>query len=281
VDRRWTFGIERGATVPVNGAVALWLVLRTARRERAEFEIDAVARRTVHAHAVLRCSQDDGCTPQARLCRQSETSPATTAADGTGGDLSETEFIEARARASHLSLPVAPHRHHAAQSGVVDRHHLHPVANGFHLSGRGHRLVQPICSELGNLDEPGLVILLLGARPCLTAWSSRNLQHRPGSTVHQQRLYRSTRSQEDFDQHGWPGTRAGQYFCRAAVANRQIRRRLSQGLQRPARRAEKSQGVLQLLQWPASSSSAGLSNAASCLLWRSRETKAWGNLSER
>jgi hypothetical protein len=38
VGRCRTFGIERGAAVPVNGFVALWPVLRTAGRERAESE---------------------------------------------------------------------------------------------------------------------------------------------------------------------------------------------------------------------------------------------------
>jgi hypothetical protein len=273
VDRRWTLGIERSATVPVNGSVALWLVLRTARRERTESKVDAAVGRAVHEHAILRRAQDDGCAQQTRLCRQSETSPATTAADGTGGDLSKTEFVEARSWASHLSLPVAPRRHHAAQSGVVDRHHIYPAAHGFHLSGRGHGLVQPLRTELGNLDEPRRGILLLGSGPCLAAWSSRHFQHRSRCAIHQRLIYRSTGSQEYLDQHGWPGTRPGQCFRRAAVANRQIRRRLSQGLQRPTRRAAKSAGVLQLLQWPASSSSTELSNAGSRLLWHSEETK--------
>jgi len=273
VDRCWTFGIERGAAVPVNGSVALGLVLRTARRERTESDADAAAGRAVHANTFLRRSKDDGYTHQAGLSRQSETNPATTAADGTGSDLSKTEFVEASAWASYLSLPFAPRRHHAAKSGVVDRHHVYPAAHGFHLSGRGHGLVQPLRTELGTIDEPGGGVLLLGSGPRLAAWPSRNLQQRSGSSIHQRRFHRSTGSREYLDQHGWPRPCAGQCFRRAAVANRQIRRRISQGLQRSARRAAKSEVVLQLLQWPAPASSAGLSNPGSRLLWHSEETK--------
>ena len=100
MDRCWTFGIERGATVPVNGAVALGLVLRTARRECTEFDADAAAGQAVHANAFLRRSKDEGCTHEAGLSRQSETSPATTAADGTGSDLSKP----------NLSKPAPGHR---------------------------------------------------------------------------------------------------------------------------------------------------------------------------
>ncbi len=114
MDRGRTFGIEHGATVPVDGLVALGLVLRTARRKCIESDADAAAGRAVHAHTVLRRSKDDGCAQQARLRRKSETSPATIAADGTGSDLSKTEFVETCAGASHLSVPVAPGCHHAA-----------------------------------------------------------------------------------------------------------------------------------------------------------------------
>ena len=58
MDRCWRFGIERGAAVPVDGAVALGLVLRTGRRERTESAAHATARRAVHAHTFLRRSKD-------------------------------------------------------------------------------------------------------------------------------------------------------------------------------------------------------------------------------
>src|SRR6516225_5619154 len=93
MDRRWTFGIEHRATVPVGGTIALGFVLRTARRERVEPQTDAAVGRAVHENALLRRDQNDRCALEARLHRQSETSPATTTTDGTRSDLSKTEPV--------------------------------------------------------------------------------------------------------------------------------------------------------------------------------------------
>lgn len=64
-----------------------------------------------------------------------------------------------------LSLPAAQCCHHATESSVVQRYHVYSTPCRFHLSGRRHRLVQPLCAQLGNIDEPGFGILLLGAGP--------------------------------------------------------------------------------------------------------------------
>ena len=272
MDRRWTFGTQRCATVPVNGLVAFGPVLRTARRKRIEFDADAAPGRAVHANTFLRRSEDDGCTHEARLCRQSETSPATTAADGPGSDLSKTESIDPFTKPSHLSIPVEPRRHHTPESSVVERHYVYPSARRFHLSRRSHRLVQPLRAELGNIDEPGCRVLLLGPGPSAASGSSRNLQHRSRSAIHERGFHRRLEAEDivismDGEAVLWTT------FCRTAVENGQIRRRLSQGLQRSPRRGAQSWTILQLLQWPSSASSAGLSNAGSRLLWHSEEDK--------
>ena len=273
MDRRWTFGTERCPTVSVDGLVAFGPVLRTARRKRVESETDAAPGRAVHAYTFLRRSEDDGCTHEARLCRQSKTSPATTAADGPGSDLSKTESVGPSTKPSHLSIPAAPRRHHTPESSVVERYHVYPSARRFHLSRRSHRLVQPLRAELGNIDEPGCRVLLLGPGPSAASGSSRNLQHRPGSAIHERGIHQQTRSRRHRDQHGWARPGFGQRFCRTAVEDSQIRRRLSQGLQRSPGRGAQSWTILQLLQWPASASSAGLSNAGSRLLRHSEQDK--------
>src|SRR5437667_5679974 len=272
VDRSWTFGIERCATVPVERTVKDGPVLRAARRERAESQADAAFGRAVHKDALLRRCENDRRASQARLYRQSETSPAITAADGIGSDLSETAAVGACAWSSHLSVPAAPRCYYATQSSVVERHHVHPAAHRFHLSSCGHGLVQPVRAQLGNIDEPGCRILLLGSGLCVAAGPSGNLQHRPGIAIHQRRVHRQTRGREYPDQHGWPRPRIGQRFCRAAVENSQIRRRLSEGLQRSSRCGSESSPVLQLLQWAAAASSVELSDARSRVL-RSERSK--------
>src|SRR5207237_971054 len=109
-------------------------------------------------------------------------------------------------------------------------------------------------------------ILLLGAGPRVAAGPSRNLQHRPGIAIHQRSIHRPTPSRKHSDQHGWPRPRIRQCVRRAAVENGQIRRRLSEGLQRSSRRRTESGTLLLLLQRAAAASSAGLSNTGSRLL---------------
>src|SRR5215471_5004800 len=203
VDRGWTFRIEHCTTVPVGRAVAVRLVLSTARRERTESGTDAGLGRAIHADTFLWCAENDEGAPRARLRHQSEKSPAATAADGTGSDLSETTAVAAGAWSSDLSLPAASCRDHATQSSVVKRYNLHPATRWLHLSGSCHRLVQPVRAQLGNIDEPGCGILLFGVGLGVAARSSRNLQHGPGISIHKRSLHQPTRSREHPDQHGW------------------------------------------------------------------------------
>jgi hypothetical protein len=263
VDRRWRFGIEHRTAVPVNGAVPIGVVLRASRRERAESGTDAALGRAVHPDAFLWRAENDRGTPQSRLCRQSETSPATTAADGPGSDLSETAAVEACTWPSHLSIPAAQCCDHAAGSSVVERYHVYPATSGVHLSRCGHRLVQPVRAQLGNLDEPGCNILLLGIGPRIASRLSGNLQHGPRSAIHQRCIHQPAGSRKYPDQHGRPRPGLGQCFRRAALADGQIRRCLSQGLQRSSRRGAQPWIVLQVLQSTAAASSVGLSNARS------------------
>jgi hypothetical protein len=155
VDRRRTFGIEHCAAVPVGGTIAVGFVLRGSGRERAEPQADAAVGRAVHEDAILWSTQDDAVTPRPRVRGQSETSPATTATDGLGSDLSETTAVEACGWPSDLSLPVAQRCDYATRSSVVDRYNVYPAPYGFHLSCCRNGLVQPLRTELGNLNEPG------------------------------------------------------------------------------------------------------------------------------
>src|SRR5215471_6881077 len=267
VDRGRTFGIERHATVSAGGTVAFGLVLRAAGRERVESQTDAVFGRAVHQDTLLWRTEDDAGTPRSRLCRQSETSPATSATDGLGGDLSKTALVGSRTGSSHLSVPAAQCRHRATQSSVVERHHVYPAASGFHLPRDSHGLVQPLCAQLGNIDEPGCGILLFGTGPRAAARASGNIQHRSGRAIHQRCVHGPARSREHSDQHGRPWPCAGQRLRGTVVENGQIRRRLPEGLQRSSRRGAESRALLPLLQWTTSASSSGLSNARSRVSW--------------
>src|SRR6516225_5879428 len=267
MDRRWTFGIEYRATVPAGGTIALGFVLRTTRRERVEPQADAAVGRAIHEDTILWSAQDDPVTPRSRVSGQSETSPAATATDGLGSDLSETSVVSARAWPSHLSLPAAQRCHHATKSGVVERHHVYPAPCGFHLSGCCHGLVQPLRAQLGNIDEFGCRILLLRPGSRIAARPSGDLQHRSGSAVHQRGVHRPTRSREYSDQHGRPWPCVGQCLRRTSVENSQIRGCVPEGLQRSSRRSAESWTILPLLQPTAAASGTGLSNSGGGVPW--------------
>ena len=261
MDRCWAFGTEHYTAVRVDGAVTCRLVLRTAWRERPESRTDAALGRAVHENSLFRRHQNDRCALEARLHRQSETSPATTTTDGTRGDLSKTEPVSACTWSSNLSLPASSRCHHAPQSGVVQRHHVYPAAGWLHLPRSRHGLVQSVRAQLGSIHESRCWFLLLGAGSRVASGFAGNLQHRPGIAIYQRGVHRPTPSREHPDQHGRPGPCAGQRLCRTTLEDSEIRRRLSQGLQRSARRRPESHYLLPFLQWTAAASSAELSNA--------------------
>ena len=260
MDQRRTVGVEHRPAMSVNRAIAIGLVLRATRRKRSESRTDEAAGRAVHANAFLRCAEDDRGTPRARLRHQSETSAATTAADRTGSDLSEATTIEACAWPSDLSLPAAERCDYATESSMVERYHVYSPARGFHLSGRRYGLVQPLRAQLGNLNEPGFGILLLGVRPRTAPRPAGNLQHRPGGAIHQRRIHQPARRREYPHQHGRSRPSLRQRLRRAPVAIGQIRRCLPQGLQRSSRCRSQPWTILHVLQSRATASGIGLSN---------------------
>ena len=137
-------------------------VLSAGRGERGQSRSDAADRRTVPADPVLRGTEDDRLAAQARLRGESQTSASIDAPDGIGSDLSEAAAVGTGARAPDLSVPVAQSGDCASRSGVGQRHHLHSIAPGIHLSGGDHGLVQPVRSGLGSLHVVGHRILSLG-----------------------------------------------------------------------------------------------------------------------
>src|SRR5204862_1458270 len=127
--------------------------------DRREPATDAAHRRTVHADSVLWSPENELVAGRAGIRRQSEASPPADAADGFGGDLPEAPAIEAGDRASNLSVPAAWDQDRPAQSGLDERHHVHPAAARVHLSGGGHGLVQPVRVGVGGIGFYGELVL--------------------------------------------------------------------------------------------------------------------------
>src|SRR5205814_1134357 len=125
------------------GAFAVELLLSAGEREPGESCRDAVARRAVHAAAVLRCSTNDSVAGRPGAHRQSQTGTTIVTADGTGSDLSQTALVGPGAGTPDLPVSTARAGDHTAQPGVGHRHHVHPAARWFCIPGGGYGFVQP------------------------------------------------------------------------------------------------------------------------------------------
>src|SRR5215472_3021832 len=78
---------------------------------------------------------------------------------------------------------------------------------------------------------------------------SGDLQFRSTGAVHQRGFHAAAGGAWDHHQHGWARTGDGQYFCGAAVAKREVRRGLSEGLRANVRGRDESSKLLSVLQF--------------------------------
>ena len=251
---------EHSAAVPLDWGFAGGVVLRSGTGDGRESETDAFDRRAVHADAILRGSQDGLVAGRARLCGQSEARAALDAVDGIGSHLPETAAVDSSAGAQDLSVSIAGAEDRPAQSGVVQRHHLHSAAAGVHIPGCGHGLVQPVCVGVGNIDIAGDVVLSRSAGLGSGARTAGNLQHGSRRTIHQRRFHGPVKGSRHRDQHGRAGPGDRQHLHRAIMAVGEIRRGLSEGLLGSYRSRVQSQKLLWVLQSRTSASGVGISD---------------------
>ena len=243
-------------------------VLQADGGERREPAVDAFAGRAVHPDAVLWGAPDEVLAQPARLWGEREARATTAAANGAGSDLSETPVITAWAGTSHLSVSSAGDAHRATRPSLGQRHHIYPSTARIYLSGSDPGLVQSIRFSVGSVGFVRERLLSNGAAMGLAERMSRNLQHRSGGTVHQRGVHEGVGGVRNHDQHGWAGTSDGQYFCGAAVAQREVRRGLCEGLRGGVRGGEEFRELFFVLQSGSSASGFGISNTGSDVLWK-------------
>src|SRR5262245_46312315 len=265
--------IEHHPAVRTDRAAAIELVLRAAAGDGGKPASDALVGRAIHAHAILRKPAHGDCAGRARLEGQSQTCPGAYAEDGHPGDLSKAAFIRSCARTSDLSIPAARPSDHAAQPSVGNRYYVHPAAQWIHLSGRHSRLVQPLRCGLGSLHHVGHRLLSVRAGSSFGESQAGNLQFRSRRTVHQRGIHKTAGERRRLDQHGWTGTRDGQYLHRAVVAKREVRRGLLERLRGRAGRDCKFEKLFSPLQFPAAAPVVAQSNARRDLLRDSEQDR--------
>ena len=264
---------EHSAAVPPDWGFAIGFVLRSGTGVGREPRIDAADGRAVHANAILRGPEYDLVAGRAGPSGKSEAGAAVDAAHGAGGHLCQATAVDSWAWASNLSIPAARAEDRSARPGVEQRHHLHPVTAGIHLSGCGHGLVQPLRAGMGSLGFAGDVLLRVGAELGPGERSARNLQHGSGIAVYERRLYEPAEDLRHRHQHGraWTGNR--QHHDRAFMANGEIRRSVFKGLPGRAGCDRQSQKLFLVLQSRASASVPGLSDTGSRLCSTREESR--------
>jgi hypothetical protein len=258
---------EHRASVPAGRLESCRAVLRTHTRKRRESAGDAAARRAVPANSVLRDPADDGLARAAGVSGQPQAGGPAAAGDGLGSYLSETEAVATRAGTQDLPVSAARSGRHSTQPGMVDGYYLCAAAPWICLSGSGHGLVQPIRAGLGGVRNDGFELLCDGPRVGPAGADARDLQLRPRISVYQPGVYATAASTRSPDQHGWPRTCDGQHLRGAAMAQRQVRGSVSEGLQKRAGGHCQPGKIFPVLQSGKAPSIAGLSNAWRGLPW--------------
>src|SRR5438876_10863456 len=98
---------EHRPAMQTPGLAALDVLPRRDRRVGREPEADAIDRRAVPAHAVLRFARDDAMVDSPRLRRESQARAAAHAHHGFGSDLPAAADERAFARTSNLPVFIA------------------------------------------------------------------------------------------------------------------------------------------------------------------------------
>src|SRR6202163_5010946 len=256
MDRFPTSAPQHPTAMRTAGSAALNLLPPAVAGERGESASAPPARPVVPEAPVLRQPQDGrgvGSEPQ--------THPAPDAHSGHRSPLSQTELEPPGAGSPDLPVPAARHRHRTPQPRLEHRYYVHSDAWRLSLSGRGDGLVQPLRAQLGTFQYAGNRLLLGGAGRRVPLRPARNLELRSGLAVHLGRLPRSAEEARYLHQYGWPRSRARQRFHRAPVALFEVRVDLSRRLRHRPRTVSGVGKLLPLLQSPAATPGARLSDA--------------------
>ena len=182
----------------------------------------------VLARTLLWLAQDGRLSAPAGLCCQWQAGQAVDASDGHSSYLPQEKQQLSGQRAQALSLLVAQLPDYACQPGLECRHHLCAFAAWLHVPGRCHRLAQPLRARLAAFQHPRLWLLFQGPASGARQGSTQALQHRPGCAVHGRCLHRLLARGQHTSQHGRSWPRPRQRLLRTPIAQRKVRKHLSQ-----------------------------------------------------
>lgn len=244
------------------GSVPIELLLPAGRARSRRCGFNESDRRTIYEDPFLR-EPEDGCIFESSgTCGKSEADSKTDETDGNPGNFSRAQHQPASAGACSVSVPLEKSFNQKAQSGLERGHHVHPTLEGVCLSGGDSRLVFPLRSLLETLEQPGDSVLHGGSRRGIGTWKSRHLQYGSGLPVHECGFYETAAGTGNPDQHGLKRPCLRQHLHGKTLEERQIRRRLPEGLSDDERGSVRTEKLLSVLQPRKISPGARLSNTA-------------------
>lgn len=207
---------------------AFELVLQATGGPFRGYPSDESDRREIHEDAILREPSDDRSSESFGSCAQSQKGSTADAHHGNSGGGAWSEHKPPPHRAPRVSLSLERALHRATQSGVGSGHHLHSIAPRICVSGGHHGLVQPIRVVMEAFEQPGNCLLLGITGRGVDGGQSRDFQYGPGVPVYERGIYEQAEGTRDKNQHGFERSGLRQHFCGKALAEREIRRCLSQ-----------------------------------------------------
>jgi hypothetical protein len=252
---------EHRSTVRAAGPAPFNLLLPTSRRIGPKLGADAADRQALSETPFLRQPTDGR-----RVEMQSQANTAAHAFDEHRSYLSQEADHSESSGTQDLPVFTAKCGDNAYRPGVEHRHHLHSDATWISVFGCGDRLVQPVRFIVAALEHVAGRILHRGVGGSVDQVAARDLQHRPGGSVHLDDIYIGTKGQRRGDQHGRSRASVGQRVHRTSVAKRQVLRSLPERLPRWLGGRSAVGGLLRFLSKRATASISRLQNAGGGLL---------------
>lgn len=174
------FPSQRAASVRVVGAEPQQLLLPVCSGDGGESVPDAAVGRVAFEASGLWEPQADGAVAPGGIGGQPQAGGAVAGFDGDRDDLRQAPDEPAGARSPDLSVPVAGFGSHWARSSLAQRYHICADGNGFHVSGGGDGLVEPLCVGLAVEQHAGggLLCGCLGSGVAGGTKGAADFQHR-------------------------------------------------------------------------------------------------------
>lgn len=171
-------------------------------------------RRDSYKVAVLWLETCCRCTEERGIRDKSKEGSTPFASHGALGYHTIPKYLEKLFNAQKVPLSAQGLANRAATAGCQLRYHIHSLARWLCLSCGSHRLVQSNDFVLEAFKQPRWGLLHRSVRGSFGVGKTRDFQYRSGSTIHLERLCRSSPFSGSATKYGWQGKSSRQCICR-------------------------------------------------------------------